>query len=247
MNTFLFSPSARWSLLLTALFLTLIFSLCLLVTVFGDRFRWRTRWLNVSAFLALILLLTFLTDAFERINLGLSPTGWLPPMGLLWCVAIVMDLLFLWELREIRRIRSRTLSRDSVKEAMDRLPSGICYFTMRGAVKLCNLQMDRLFRVMAQKDLQNITEFREALDGCGPDTGVICLSRELQNYLFPDGRVWHCRQSLVRDREGTPYTEVVFSDFTELYHRELELKRQTRKLQAIRHHRGERRERHRDR
>ena len=233
MNTFLFSPPARWSLLLTALFLTLIFSLCLLVTVFSDHCRRRTRWLNVSAFLALILLLTFLTDAFERINLGLSSTGWLPPMGLLWCVAIGMDLLVLWELREIRRIRSRTLSRDSVKEAMDRLPSGICYFTMRGAVKLCNLQMDRLFRVMAQKDLQNITEFREALDGCGPDTGVICLSRELQNYLFPDGRVWHCRQSLVRDREGTPHTEVVFSEFTELYHRELELKRQTRKLQAI--------------
>ncbi|MGM9681704.1 MAG: hypothetical protein ACI3XR_09390 [Eubacteriales bacterium] len=234
MKSFNLSSSVHQSLLLVVLFFTLILSLFLLVNVIGnhrDRFK---RYLNSAAFLFLLALLILLTDAFEKIHYGNSHEKGLPiPMLLLWFIVVGMGLLLLLELIGLNRTKGRTLNRNSVKEAMDRLPSGICYFTVSGIVKLCNLQMLRLFRSLTQKDLQKLSELQEALEECGPDTGVICLSKDLQYYLFPDGRVWRYRLSTVTDEEGTPYTEAVFSDLTEQYQREVELKKQTKELKAI--------------
>ena len=234
MKTFYLSSAAQQSLLMVSMFFTLILSLLLLIAVFGNPRDRKKRYLNVSVFLVLFVLLVILTDAFAWINQGMTPGIWLPvPMLLLWCIVGGTDLLLLWEMIGLHRTKGRVLNRNSVKEAMDRLPSGICYFTASGSVKLCNLQMYRLFRSLAQKDLQQLSELREALDGCGSDTGVICLSKELQNYLFPDGRVWRYRESLIKDEAGVPYTEAVFSDLTEQYDRELELKKQTKELKEI--------------
>ena len=234
MKTFYLSSGTQQSLLMVFLFLTLILSMLLLITVFGNHCDKRKRNLNVSVFLLLFTLLVILTDAFTQIYYGFTPEVWLPvPMLLLWCIVVTADFLFLWEMFVLYRTKGQMLNRNSVKEAMDQLPSGICYFTMSGSVKLCNLQMYRLFRSLAQKDLQKLSELQEALDGCGPDTGVICLSKELQNYLFPDGRVWCYRESLVKDEVGIPYTEAVFFNLTEQYERELELKNQTKELKEI--------------
>lgn len=234
MKTFLLSTQGQQSQLLVFLFLTVIFSLFLLMVVCtGQRDR-KKIYLNLATFLVLFALLVLLTDDFDQISRGQMPKEWIPvPMPVLWGIAGIADLLFLWETDRLYRLRLKSLNRNSVKEAMDQLPGGICYFTMAGSVKLCNLQMHRLFRTLAQKDLQTLRELEEALSGCGPDTGIICLSAELQNYLFPDGKVWHFRKSLVRGAEGTPYTEVIFSDLTEQYERELELKKQTKELKEI--------------
>ena len=234
MKTFTLSSETQQSLLLVFLFLTLLLSLFLLLIVFGNHHDRRKRYLNVPVFLALFALLIVLADDFEQTSQGLASGIWVPvPMLLLWCIAGGTALLLLWEMAGLHRTKGQMLNHNSVKEAMDRLPSGICYFTTSGSVNLCNLQMYRLFRSLAQKDLQKLSDLQEALDGCGPDTGGICLSKELQNYLFPDGRVWRYRKSLVRDGAGTPYTEVVFSDLTEQYDRELELKKQTKELKEI--------------
>lgn len=234
MKTFELSSTEQQSLLLICLFLTLIFSLLVLINVIGDQRGGRKCCLDTILSIFLFILLVILTDAFEQISEGLEPGISLPvPTVLLWCVVAGADILLALEIFELHRTKGNKLSRNSIKEAMDRLPSAICYFTMNGSVKLCNLQMYRLFRTLAQKDLQRLGELTEALADCGPDTGVICLSKELQNYLFPDGRVWRFRQSIVRDGEGTPYTEAVFSDLTEQYQKELELKKQTEELREV--------------
>lgn len=229
-----FSSPAQLSLLQVVLFLMLIFSLFLLITLLGSHRDRKKEYWNGFLFLVLFGLLVLLDNDFQRIRQGLAPWVWqhVPP-PVFWCAAVAAALLLLREMAGLRREKGQRLNRNSVKEAMDQLPSGICYFTTSGAVKLCNLQMSRLFRSLAQKDLQTLGELREALEGCGPDTGVICLSKELQSYLFPDGRVWRYRQSRVTDETGTPYTEAVFSDLTQQYHRELELKKQTRELEEI--------------
>ena len=234
MKTFYLCSPAWQSLLLVVLFLSMIFSLFILTALLRNRREKGKRYLNGALFLGLFALLVILADAFEKQGQGLAPALTLPvPMLLLWAVTVAADLLLLWELIGLYRDMGQRLNRNSVKEAMDRLPSGICFFTKSGSVKLCNLQMHRLFRSLAQKDLQHLDELQEALEGCGPDTGVICLSRDLQNYLFPDGRVWRCRMSQIKDKEGVPYTEVIFSDLTEQYERERELKKQTKELKEI--------------
>lgn len=234
MRTYPLFISVQQSLLLVSLFLTLLLSLFLLIYVYGNHFDRKTQVLQLSVFLILLALLPFLANTFEQARLGNVPGNGLPVgMTVLWCAAGGVDLMLLWELIRLYRIKGRRLNRNSVKEAMDRLPSAICYFTASGAVKLCNLQMYRLFRSLAQKDLQKLAELEEAMEDCGPDTGVICLSTELQNYLFPDGKVWRYQKYPVEDETGTPYTEVVFSDLTEQYERELELKKQMKELEEI--------------
>ena len=234
MRSFYLSSTAAQSILLAALFLTLILSLFLqIVSFIGYRDK-RNRYMNMPIFLFLFILLSELTDAFSRMNKGLEYKTWLPlPLWLLWCIVASADFLLIWEIVRLRRLKRQELSRDSVKQAIDLLPSGICYFTPSGSVKLCNMQMHILFRTLSQSDLQTLPELQDALAHCDAGSGVIRLSHERQTYLFPDGKAWRYRQNVVTDEDGAVYTETIFSDMTELYHKKLELKEQIKQLNAI--------------
>ena len=234
MRSFYLSSTAAQSILLAALFLTLILSLFLLIVSFTGYRDKRNRYMNMPIFLFLFILLSELTDAFSRMNKGLEYKTWLPlPLWLLWCIVASADFLLIWEIVRLRRLKRQELSRDSVKQAMDLLPSGICYFTPSGSVKLCNMQMHILFRTLSQSDLQTLPELQDALAHCDAGSGVIRLSHERQTYLFPDGKAWRYRQNVVTDEDGAVYTETIFSDMTELYHKKLELKEQIKQLNAI--------------
>ena len=234
MRTFYLYSTAAQSILLAALFLTLILSLFLLIVSFTGYRDKRNRYMNMPIFLFLFILLSELTDAFLRMNEGLEYKTWLPlPLWLLWCIVAAADFLLIWEIVRLRRLKRQELSRDSVKQAIDLLPSGICYFTPSGSVKLCNMQMHILFRTLSQSDLQTLTELQDALAHCDAGSGVIRLSHERQTYLFPDGKAWRYRQNVVTDEDGAVYTETIFSDMTELYHKKLELKEQIKQLNAI--------------
>ena len=234
MKNFYLSSALAQTMLLVALFLTLILSLFLLLAAYGRQRDKRKSILRLSVFLFFLILLSVLADAFSRIAEGLAYRTWLPlPMWLLWCVTFAADFLLIWDMAGLHRQWKQTLSRDSVKQALDMLPSGICYFTPSGSVKLCNRQMHILFRTLSQSDLQTLAELQDALSDCDACSGVICLSKEMQTYLFPDGKAWRYRQTEVKASDGALYTEAVFSDITELYSKNLELKAQIKRLNAI--------------
>ena len=234
MRSFYLSSTEAQSILLAALFLTLILSLFLQIVSFTGYRDKRNRYMNMPIFLLLFILLSELTDAFSRMNEGIEYKTWLPlPLWLLWCIVAAADFLLIWEIVRLRRLKRQELSRDSVKQAIDLLPSGICYFTPSGSVKLCNMQMHILFRTLSQSDLQTLPELQDALAHCDAGSGVIRLSHERQTYLFPDGKAWRYRQNVVTDEDGAVYTETIFSDMTELYHKKLELKEQIKQLNAI--------------
>ena len=234
MRNFYLSSAPAQTMLLVALFLTLIFSLFLMLAAYGRQRDKRKSILRLSVFLFFLILLSVLADAFSRMTEGLAYRTWLPlPMWLLWCVTFAADFLLLWDMAGLRRLGKQTLSRDSVKQALDMLPSGICYFTPFGSVKLCNRQMHILFRTLSQSDLQTLAELQDALSDCDACSGVICLSQERQTYLFPDGKAWRYRQTEVNASDGATYTEAIFSDITELYNKNLELKAQIKQLSAI--------------
>ena len=236
MRSFYLSSTEAQSILLAALFLTLILSLFLQIVSFTGYRDKRNRYMNMPIFLLLFILLSELTDAFSRMNEGIEYKTWLPlPLWLLWCIVAAADFLLIWEIVRLRRLKRQELSRDSVKQAIDLLPSGICYFAPSGSVKLCNMQMHILFRTLSQSDLQTLTELQDALAHCDAGSGVIRLSHERQTYLFPDGKAWRYRQNVVTDEDGAVYTETIFSDMTELYHKKLELKEQIKQLNAISH------------
>ena len=234
MKNFYLSSASAQTILLVALFLTLILSLFLQLAAYGrQRDKWK-RYLHLSVFLFLFILLAVLADASSQINEGLEYKTWLPlPMWLLWCITFAADFLMIWDIAGLCRLRRQALGRDSIKQALDMLPSGICYFAPSGRVKLCNRQMDSLFRTISQSDLQTLAELQDALSDCDACSGVIRLTWERQTYLFPDGKAWRYRQTEVKASDGATYTEAVFSDITELYDKNLELKAQIKRLNAI--------------
>ena len=128
------------------------------------------------------------------------------------------------------RIKKKHALRWAVKEALDTLPSAVCYFTAAGNVKLCNTAMYDLIRKITQNDLQTLDELNEALDSCNQNTGVI---REGNLFLFPDGHAWQYSVDKVTAADGRIYTEAVLSDVTELYEKRQKLQRQLRELKKM--------------
>lgn len=234
MTTFYFSSVFAQSALMTGVFLSLLLSLFIVFFNYDRKRNKVGRYLNIGVFLLLFVMLSILANIFMRKDAGLPIRLALPiPIWVLWLIICSCDIYLICEVISRFRQKGKTLTRNSVKQAMDTLPSAICYFSPSGAVKLCNLQMHRLFRSLAQSDLQSLGELQEALSNCDDKSGIIKLSDERQTYLFPNGKVWRYSQTKVSVKSGITYTESIFSDVTEQYEKHLELKRQTKQLKKI--------------
>lgn len=110
--------------------------------------------------------------------------------------------------------------RNSVKEAFDNLPSGVCFFDRNGVLTLCNYQMYRLFFALTGRDLQSLTEMQEVLNADSEN-----CRKENDIFLLDDGSAWRFTQERVTTWDSKTYTQVTASNVTELYRRQKELER----------------------
>ena len=234
MMTFYLASGTEQAALLTCLFFSLILCVFYMFASLERRERKRNITLNAGVFISLLLLLCITADAFDKKITEVPAKPLLPlPMWVLWCIVGVSGVLLLCQTSSLIFQKGKTLSHNSVKQAFDTLPSAICYFTPSGRLKLCNLQMHRLFRILAQSDLQSFDELQQALMECDKRSNVLRLPDEKQTYLFPNGKVWRYVQSKIAVSDGTVFTEVIFSDVTELYEKSLKLKEQTKQLEKF--------------
>ena len=109
--------------------------------------------------------------------------------------------------------------RNSVKEAFDNLPSGICFFDKNGILTLCNYQMYRVFFALTGKDLQSLAEIQELLSD-----DVTNHSRQNQVFLQDEKTAWRFALETITTSDKKIYTQVIASDVTELYNKTKELK-----------------------
>lgn len=219
------------TLLMTMVLLSLAGALFLLIIFYDMRLE-KWNW-NILALLFLFFLLNHLVYSFGQIDKGANYYEVLPvPIWVIWCIVGAIDFLLIWEGIRLKRISKEKVNRNSIKEAMNLLPIGICYFNSDGTVKLANTQIYQLFRILAHKDLQEFSELRDALH-TSIQNGVIRLAGKKDTYIFPDGKVWDYRENEVRDRDGKIYIEAVFMDVTKQYHEKINLTKQTEKLKEI--------------
>ena len=237
MKIFCSISTAGRSLLPAALFAAVLISLAAAVLVFQMR---REKWLQALNTAAFLLLFVLLNVVFSKIDRQGDTHGSIDLLtGLLWIIICTAAVTGTLEILLLRKQTGKTIGRNSVKQAIDSLPSAICWFTEEGTVKLCNLQMYRLFRMLAGRDLQMYAEICTALEDCpegnanSRQIGVIRLSGERQTYLFPDGSVWKYSRKEIAASDGRRYIEAMFSNVTGLYEKHLELRRQTEQLKLI--------------
>ena len=234
MTTFYQASSAEQFLFMICLFFLLIVTLFYSIAFYErTQIKWSI-YLNTAAFPLVFALLSVIGEGYRKIEVSRQYEPLIPlPMWLMRCIAGAIVLLLIFETVVLFRERGKNLSRNSVKQAIDTLPSAICYFTPSGTVKLCNLQMHRLFRSLAQSDMQSFGELQKALDDCDEKSGIIRLPDVRQTYLFPNGKAWRYSQNEITASDGIVYTEVIFSDVTELYEKNLKIKEQTAQLKKI--------------
>lgn len=234
MRYFYQAAFAQQTALLTAMFLILLLSLiCLGLSRYGKR-RLLCGALDAAVFLVLLALVERGSVMVQSIHAGQTPENLLPiPVWALWVITACAAAWMVGEAAvRLRRLKS-TVGRHSVKDAMDSLPGAVCFFNSDGTVKLCNRQMHRLFRGMAQSDLQTLSELQEALRELDGLSGILPLSEAGPMYLFPDGRVWRYAQTEVTAGDSATYTEALFYDVTELYEKQRELKKRNAQLKEI--------------
>lgn len=102
-------------------------------------------------------------------------------------VAVCYGYLVLDELK----YRAHTITRFSIKESVDKLSSGLCFYEEGGRTILVNGRMSQLCHEILGRDLQDAERFWQILSGgeVGPGVERITFG-SYPNFRLPDGTVW---------------------------------------------------------
>ena len=114
----------------------------------------------------------------------------------------------------IYKRRTNCLRENAIQESLDNLPSGIGFFDRNGMPKLMNRKMYQLCRNLAGRDIQNITELREALRR--PLKDHVFYDFDLKVYCFSDGSVWKFSEKEIITAGGDRFSQFLASEVSEL-------------------------------
>ena len=183
------------SLIVLGLFLNLCIGCCLMVAVVS---RKRIRLVLPVMGLTLVsggLMILYTAEARARlrqlevppISRWLCGQSWLIPVG----VWLVIFVVFLYLLLRQWHFSKSTITRSSIKEGVDQISSGLCFYTDDGRVVLMNSRMSELSFALTGQDLQNAQDFWDTLSGGEVLPEIQRLSYGSRpNFRLVDGSVW---------------------------------------------------------
>lgn len=188
-------PAHLQGLILTAMALTLCFGLGLLPAVLRQQNSLKKLFLCVTVavcFAAVVILGCGIKASYydlaqsEFARWGEGWPVWIPLLLLAAANAYLTSLL----LREIR-YRQHTITPRSIKESLDRLPTGLCFCDKNGTIMLANPRMYELCQRIIGRDLQNGLLFWEILSKEASVPGAQRLTEgENPSFRLADGTVW---------------------------------------------------------
>jgi signal transduction histidine kinase len=164
-----------------------------------------------AALLVLTLLTTALSsyccEAYKDDNIGISPAIMMSLAAALTAAGLVL-------LRKIEKWKASQLSAVSVKECVDTLPTGICFYNENGMPVLTNTVMENICRELLGVYLsdgralwETVAENTELSDVLGKSGPIVQLS---------DGKVYGFTR-YEADIEGRKFFELIASDMTSEY------------------------------
>ena len=146
-------------------------------------------------------------------------------------VALVMVVIFAAEvlcLVAVNRAGRDKLSPGSVKESLDALPDGVCFFSEDGRILLSNRRMQHI-----SSDITGIGILNgEKLWRCIEEKSVKPDVSDGLVILTSDSKVWNVRRSEI-EAEGNRINEIVALDVTEQYELRRELEERNERLNSV--------------
>ena len=225
-------PTAGGRLLLIAALLLLCFQLYTGIEALRQKRSAAFRLAAAAQPLIGLFLLALMLDA-DYLPDYLPPRTF-PPVkaalyGLPWlCWAVSLALLTaaaLLLLRSVRRHARERLSADSVKEAVDLLPMGICFGREDGTVALANMHMTRWCRELTGAVLSDYNAFRRAVADAGQaQNGSILVRTDERALLFTETEL---------ETDGASCRQLIAADVTALYRITEELAAKNARLRDI--------------
>lgn len=195
MNTY-FDTNVYFQLaFLTALFLTVCTGVCLLPAVFREKAMASKILVPLGSLLSGAMLVIYSADIrVIKKNMPLPElTKWFGEkpflLGLLLLLAIVG--YFVSAILKIRKIQNSTMTPAVIKQSMDKLPVGLCFYYENGRTLLLNHRMNELCHSIVGRDLQNAALFWQLLQQGKTLETVTCLEAgEHPTFRLQDGSVW---------------------------------------------------------
>lgn len=183
----------------------------------------------------------FLLQGVADVNVSLSrgllrPAFFAGVIGGLPCAAVILILLLLaaavgFLLAFLGRRRKSFLSPGAIKESLDALPDGVCFFETDGQPLLVNTQMNRISGQLTGAGLLNAERFWSALNG-----GTVARERVPAGSSLAvrtgDNKVWDFRRSALAVGEDRVW-ELIAYDVTAQYELHGELEQRNRRLDAV--------------
>ena len=203
-------------LILWLLMCCFVFFCILIIHLFWDGKAGRIA-LAAAETLGALVLVQLLMDQLQRRNGTL-----LGQPGLVLLLDLSFTLAAAAELISCARAGKRTLTQVSVKECMDTLPVGICFYWDGGLQKLTNLQMDSIARCLTGSGILDAESFREAALS-GKEASVVCLENgAVYSFVHHEDTI-----------DGEPIHELLAFDVTEEYRLTEELQEKQEKARKL--------------
>lgn len=149
-------------------------------------------------------------------------------------IVVLMTVLGILELFDIRKWNHSHLTDTSIKEAMDKLPTGLCYALPDGLPLLVNERMNRLYHELFRAPLNNAGEGWQRITALVEEEGFggEIMSEGQRIVRMPDGGVIGFQRRTLSMPEGE-VVELIATDLSKEYALTLELKEKERQARAM--------------
>ena len=173
--------------------------------------------LSFAEMLVTLLLVQVLIDHIEYHN-----RAFIEKPVVILLIALVLTGIAIMEIISCIRTRKRSLTLMSVKECMDELPVGICFYWDGGLTKLTNRKMNSIACKLTGSSVMDAEKFQRSVFS-GRGSPVVCLE-DGSAYSFA-----HREEKL----DGRTIHELLAFDVTQEYQLTEELREKQKKVQKI--------------
>lgn len=152
----------------------------------------------------------------------------LPVVYIIILLAVMAVFLIFLVLHEIQ-LSKTTLSRSAIKESIDHLPTGLCFYAENGRILLVNHRMNQLCHIILGRDLQNAALVWNDLCRGNIQPDIMWLSTDSQpSFRLSDGTVWSFSRTQLPDM-----FQITAADITQLHDLAQELEQKNIALEEL--------------
>jgi len=230
MMTCFYQASSAWQIVLLVISQFAVISLAAGFILLFKRKCKLPKMIGMGALLLLNATLYVLMQLDSRITGAEQGLHLHVPYAVLMLATVLSIALGAWLLLGETTNR-KTINHRSIKESLDNLPTGVCFFNEAGLPVLCNHAMQRFSFAVCGKDVQFITDLENCLaDDYIPTTDA---RKDGKAFVLPDGRAWHLEKRTFTNGSGNHYTQYIATDVTELHEHRVELQEENAQLRRV--------------